>query len=340
MTASDPASGAGDSAWLRERMGSVSEVFALAVAPLEAPLGDEVRASYLLARAADTVEDAAHVPTGERARLLGLLDRALAAGDPTTGEAFRDATTGWAPSDPDASWTVVASTPRVLAAVDRFAPASRAAVRSRLRGTVAGMARTLVVHGHRGGVRLPDAAALDRYCWDVSGQVAALVADLAGGPGANAAAFGRYVELANVARDVREDALEDGARYLPGTWLADAGAPRDPEALLAAEHRDAVAGVLSRVADRAAAARAGALAFLEALPDDRGNALSAWTLPFLLAAATLRAVREAPGAVLEAGGLLADGEIGRVAALANHAGDRDLRRLADAAASGDDRTCR
>jgi farnesyl-diphosphate farnesyltransferase len=97
---------------------------------------------------------------------------------------------------------------------------------------------------------------------------------------------------------VGTDFEEENNVYLPETWLADAGlsaaAVGDPAAA------DRVAEVVERLTDHVETYLDGAQAWLEAMPERRGNTLSAWGTPFLLAVGTIRELERRPAApVLE-----------------------------------------
>lgn len=99
------------------------------------------------------------------------------------------------------------------------------------------------------------------YCYHVAGVVGCMMAVVMGVDPADEAVLDRACDLglafqlANIARDVDEDA-RGGRCYLPGAWLAEMGIP--PEALLAPEHRPALAVLARRLTDRAAAFEASA----------------------------------------------------------------------------------
>ena len=112
-----------------------------------------------------------------------------------------------------------------------------------------------------------DESDLYQYCYHVAGAVGVMMALVMGVPADDEATLDRACDLglafqlANIARDVREDA-EAGRRYLPATWLAELGIA--PERLLAPESRPALARLGARLADLAgryeASARIGAVA--------------------------------------------------------------------------------
>jgi 15-cis-phytoene synthase len=118
-----------------------------------------------------------------------------------------------------------------------------------------------MIHDHIAGFALdadgwrPETQAdLIRYCHHVAGIVGQMMAIVMGiSPNDRdtldrAEHLGLAFQLANIARDVREDA-EAGRCYLPAAWLAELGLKSD--ALLAKESRDQVALLTHRLANLA-----------------------------------------------------------------------------------------
>ncbi len=112
-------------------------------------------------------------------------------------------------------------------------------------------------------------ADLLRYCYHVAGVVGCMMAVVMGVDPADDATLDRACDLglafqlANIARDVAEDAGV-GRCYLPADWLAEAGIA--PGALLAAQHRAGVARLTARLAALATAYEASARLGTPALP--------------------------------------------------------------------------
>ncbi len=119
------------------------------------------------------------------------------------------------------------------------------------------------------GWRPRSEAGLLRYCYHVAGSVGCMMALVMGvAPDdeatlARACDLGLAFQLANIARDIAEDAAA-GRCYIPADWLAQAGV--DPAALLAPEARPALAGIARRLADLAARYEASARHGTPALP--------------------------------------------------------------------------
>ncbi len=108
-----------------------------------------------------------------------------------------------------------------------------------------------------------------RYCYHVAGAVGCMMAIVMGvAPDdeetlTRACDLGLAFQLANIARDIKEDAAA-GRCYLPGDWLAEAGI--DPTDLMATASRPALAALAGRVASLAARYEESARLGTPALP--------------------------------------------------------------------------
>ena len=138
-----------------------------------------------------------------------------------------------------------------------------------------------------------------QYCYHVAGAVGCMMAIVMGVSARNhevldrACDLGLAFQLANVARDVAEDA-QAGRCYLPQTWLAEAGI--EPDHILDPVHRDELVQLVNRLCYLAGEYEASARVGASSLPFR-----SRWAV---LAAAGIygdiaRAIRNSDGASLE-----------------------------------------
>jgi len=294
--------------WCYDAIGAVSRTFALTVEQLEEPMAREVCVGYLVCRVADTIEDDPRVPPAEKAPLLRTYDRALAPDDEADVTDFRRRVDPWIPADPGPDWTVVADAPRVLAALDGLGPTARERVVPPVREMVGGMATFVDRYADESGLRLRTVAELEEYCEYAAGTVGTLVTSLVAA-GADdrtterlrgtARSFGLLLQLVNVAKDAGTDYTDEDNVYLPAAWLAEAGVtPADLGDPAAAER---VAPVVERATAHAETYLDDAQAWLEAMPENRGNRLSAWATPYLLAVGTTRELARRPGDAVREG---------------------------------------
>ncbi|MFT4880032.1 MAG: farnesyl-diphosphate farnesyltransferase [Salinirussus sp.] len=294
--------------WCYDTIGAVSRTFALTVEALEEPMAREVCVGYLVCRVADTVEDDPRIPPAEKAALLRTYDRTLAPDTDTDGTEFRRQAKPWFPADPGPDWEVVANAPRVLGALDGLGPTTRARIVPPVREMVGGMATFVDRYADEPGLRVQTAPELEEYCQYAAGTVGTLVTSLVAA-GADtpttdrlretARSFGLLLQVVNVAKDAGGDYTEEDNVYLPAAWLEAAGVtPADLGDPAAA---DRVAPVIERATAHAETYLDDAQAWLEAMPEDRGNRLSAWATPYLLAVGTIRELTRRPADAVREG---------------------------------------
>lgn len=140
---------------------------------------------------------------------------------------------------------------------------------------------------------------LFQYCYHVAGAVGCMMAVVMGVSARDqevldrACDLGLAFQLANIARDVAEDA-QAGRCYLPKTWLADAGI--DPGHIMDPAHGDALVRLVNRLCDLAGDYEESARVGASSLPFR-----SRWAV---LAAAGIygdiaRAIKQSEGASLD-----------------------------------------
>jgi len=297
-----------DLAWCHDAVQDVSRTFALTVEVLEEPMATRICLGYLLCRIPDTIEDAGHVPEEETAALLGTYGRALDPDDDTQMERFVSEAAAWQPAagDRSADWRVVSESARVHAAFQTLPAGVRGEVVPPVLELVAGMARFADRYADEGGIRIRSRAELELYCHYAAGTVGNLITNLLTRSDLSPAqrrtlrdtaeAFGLLLQLVNVAKDVYADFTEENNRYLPASWLREAGVPAGH--LLDPTYRDEAAGVVERTAACARSYLDDAQRYLTAMPLQEGNTLAAWAVPFLLAVGTLRELSERPADAL------------------------------------------
>jgi farnesyl-diphosphate farnesyltransferase len=297
-----------DLQWCYDAVDGVSRTFALTVAELEEPMSRDICVGYLLCRVADTVEDAGHVPADEKHALLRCYGRVFDPEDDTTVAAFRERVAEWIPENPDEDWTVVAESPRIVRTFESLDPASKRAIRPPVRELIGGMAMFVDRHATHGGLRLQTLEELEEYCWYAAGTVGTLVTGLLSrnvDPSVrdtlrnNARSFALLLQLVNVAKDVAADYEEENNVYLPQEFLE--AQQLDTEDISDPDKSEAFGHVIGRVVSRAEGYLDGAQRWLEAMPEVRGNTLSAWAIPFLLAVGTIRELEQRPEDVIQKG---------------------------------------
>jgi farnesyl-diphosphate farnesyltransferase len=296
--------------WCYDAVQDVSRTFAITIAELDEPMARDICVGYLVCRVADTIEDDDRIPPAEKARLLRSYRNALDGDTDADGTAFQRSAAEWIPDNPNADWQVVENTDRVLSTFYHLDADARERIRPPVRELVDGMAMFVDRYAAAGGLRIQTIDELEEYCWYAAGTVGTLVTNLVSQDAdpavadrldENARAFSLLLQLVNVAKDVAVDYEEENNVYLPEDWLADAGV--SVEDIGTGRSVDALASVVERVTDHAAGYLDGGQAWLEAMPERRGNTLAAWAVPYLLAVGTIRELRQRPRDVFTEGGV-------------------------------------
>lgn len=297
-----------DLEWCYGAVHGVSRTFSITIDRLEEPMARHICQGYLLCRIADTIEDAGHIPPQTQTELLSAYDRLLDREDDYGPKAFLAEVEPWIPEDRNADWEVLARTPRVLRVFESLEEEPREIVREPVRELVEGMAKFTDRYAADGGLRLQTLDELEDYCWYAAGTVGTLITGLVARGTApertetlqeNSRSFALLLQLVNIAKDVRRDFDEENNVYLPEEWLEEEGV--DVEEITHEDHHEGVTNVIVRVIDRAEGYLDDAQRYLDALPEHRGNRLSAWAIPYLLAVGTLRELRERPSEVIRGG---------------------------------------
>lgn len=305
MTEGPPAPVGADFDWCHDVVQEVSRTFAITIAELEDPLSREICVGYLLCRVADTIEDAEHIPPAAQTSLLESYRRTLDPDGACDPDGFLGEVSPWVPAAPSPPWRVVEGTGRVVRAFRALSEESRRDIRPHVVEMIDGMALFIDRYAEAGGLRIRTMAELEEYCWYAAGTVGTLVTGLVSHEAteeqteqmeANARAFALLLQLVNVAKDVAVDYEDENNVYVPSEILERHGLHHDDMA--DETQHEAFVPVVEAVVTRAKRYTEDARTWLEMMPDSRGNVLSAWAIPYLLAVATMRELQSRPEDVI------------------------------------------
>lgn len=300
---SSPANHA-DLEWCYDAVQGVSRTFALTVDVLDEPMSSEICLGYLLCRIPDTIEDARHIPPDAQVELLERYDAALSPNHSVTMSQFRQDAEKWITPRVEETndWNLVANAPTVWETFTTCPESVQSAIRPPVQEMVGGMATFIDRYATDGGLRIKSLPELEEYCHYVAGTVGTLTTNLLTLDDVSneiyktlfetANAFGLFLQLVNISKDVFADYTEENNVYLPAEWLASEGV--EQEAIVDSDNRDSVAVVVKRTASRAESYFEDAHTYLETMPLARGNTLAAWSIPYLLGLATLREINKRP----------------------------------------------
>lgn len=308
---------ADDFAWSHDIVQNVSRTFAITVDVLDEPMSSSICTGYLLCRIPDTIEDARHIPPDEKVSLLETYGAVLDPDEGLTAEAFEDEVATWIPDDGNADWDLVAQTGRVFRVFDAQSETVREAIRPSVSEMVDGMATFVSRYAEQGGLRLQTRAELHEYCHYAAGTVGQLVTNLVCSAEtheqleANAEAFGLGLQLVNICKDVGADFYEENNVYLPAAELTARGVSQND--LCNSDNEAATVDVVLQTVENARTQLDDARIWLDYVPEESGNRVAAWAIPYLLAVATLREIESRPADVLDPAGVkISRQEVGRV----------------------------
>ncbi|MCD6023770.1 MAG: squalene/phytoene synthase family protein [Fibrobacteria bacterium] len=231
--AEGPLSAAETRAFAAFALNRVSRTFALNIRVLPGPLRAQVLHAYLYCRMADTLEDDATLPAGDKIPLLRAFASLFRTDLPEDeARAAFDAFPGLLPpswrGSEDWEKILLERAPVVLRAFLAFPAPARAAIArcvTEMCGGMADFARRREERSATGRPLIETLAELDEYCYYVAGTVGVMLCDLfiahADIPPERAArlralcvSFGLGLQLTNILKDVRDDG-ERGVSWLP-----------------------------------------------------------------------------------------------------------------------------
>jgi farnesyl-diphosphate farnesyltransferase len=201
-----------------------SRTFALAIPLLPEPTRNQVGIAYLLFRIADTFEDAVLWTRQRRLaaldRFLELLDRDPSAAEALTVDCLREP-----PVEHPGYRELVARMQLVLRDFGALPLPARVAIRSHLIRSVEGMKQFVRRSDEQNQLTLSNIGDLRDYCYSVAGIVGEMLTELylldrpelaasAEQLRERAASFGEGLQLVNILKDARPDAIE-GRTFLP-----------------------------------------------------------------------------------------------------------------------------
>lgn len=313
----------------------VSRTFAPSIEALPEPLRGAVRASYLLCRIADTIEDDPALSPEERERRFALFQRLVAddGSDPSRLErAYSDGE----------STSAEAELCQRAGSVFRPFRALPGDVRQAIRPNVYDLASGMAHYARRrrgpGQLTvLADLEDLHRYCFYVSGNVGILLTDtfvavqgdaldeaVRRALRARSVRFGYGLQMTNIVKDVSTDHRR-GWCYLPATICAHHGV--EPADLLQPETVERSMAVIHEVAGRAREHLDEALEYTMLVPADQVDLRLFLIVPLVLAHATLALVAGDPRVLTPGGIKLSRPIVSRVLEEARHrVGDDDALR--------------
>jgi len=287
---------------LTDLLKEVSRSFYLTLRILPRPVRRQIGLAYLLARATDTIADAACAPVATRLQALEQLRSRIAGPHHAPLDLSALLAQEEASSPSPAERILLERIEEALAVLNSFNKEDQSLIREVLNTITSGQSLDLERFGSARGrpQSLATAAELEDYTYRVAGCVgefwtriclAHLFADAGLDEGVllgDGIRFGKGLQLVNILRDLPRD-LRSGRCYLPGDELAAAGL--QPVDLLDPASEPRLRPVFHRWLDRAESHLRAGWSYTQALPRAAVRIRLACAWPLLIGARTLCLLR-------------------------------------------------
>jgi len=306
-----------DVEWCHTIIEDVSRTFAISIDTLNEPLSTYICLGYLLCRIPDTIEDSPKLSSETKVSLLSQYRTALKTGDEDEIETFISESMAEKPSDPlePKHWQLVEQTDRVMDVYQECPDDVQQQIESAVDELTYGMRKYCGRDMTRPEVRIQTLPDLRQYCYFVAGTVSHLISGVVDAAEDVSAPtelksygekYGLLLQLVNITKDVHEDYHAEGNIYIPASLLEQYGVPQDE--LLEERHWSETGKAVTDIIKEAQTYVPEARNYLLSMPRRDEDIYTAWAIPYLLAVATLREIKENTITALKEGGVKIDRE--------------------------------
>lgn len=288
-----------DYKWQKSYLNKVSRTFALSIDYLPTPIEEYTSVQYLLCRVPDTIEDAMHIKPEKKNELLNLYSDVIHPGKKTNATQFTKAVSEYERETDD--WNLVMDLPRLVNIFRSFPAIIQSVTTPWVRELTEGMAMSVNRNKGSRGIRIKSQDDLEEYCYYVAGTVGHMIIDtlIASKDVAaedyvslhqNARNYGIFLQHINISKDVYDDYEDEDSVYIPENILNKYNIPQSDVTLL--ENKQDVTKSINEVLDITKTFIHGAEEFLEQIQDIDDESYIGWSIPYVLAVATMRELRK------------------------------------------------
>lgn len=291
-----------DYEWQNHHLNNVSRTFALSIEYLPEPLEQYTSIQYLLCRIPDTIEDAYYIEPKNKKYLLDLYESVLHRGKTEQPQEFIDAVVPYAKESDD--WDLVRETPRLISILRDLPPTIQTAITPWARELTRGMLDYSTRQENSKGVRINTQDDLEEYCYYVAGTVGHMIIDTLVATKRdrnydmtdlhnNARNYGIFLQHINISKDVYDDYESEDSVYIPKDILQSYGVNQNE--VTNKNKKEEVSKSIEDVLDITETFIHGAEQFLEQIQDIDDESYVGWSIPYVLAVATMRELRNHTG---------------------------------------------
>lgn len=284
--------------WQKSYLNDVSRTFALSIDYLPRPIEEYTSVQYLLCRIPDTIEDAEHIKPEDKMRLLNLYDSVLHPGRKDSPEDFIDTVREYRMNTDD--WDLVMDTPELINLFRKFPSIIQSTTTPWVRELTKGMSEYVNRNRETKGIRIQSYDDLEEYCYYVAGTVGHMIIDTLVATEEvsntdfvdlhqNAREYGIFLQHINIAKDVYDDYDSEDSVYIPKDLLQEYDCSQGN--IIDDKNKDDVSDSIIDTLDVTEGFISGAEQFLEQIQDIDDESYIGWSIPYVLAVATMRELR-------------------------------------------------
>lgn len=296
--------------WCFDILEDVSRTFSVPINMIEGERSTEVCLGYLVCRISDTIEDDPDLSIEDKNRLFKLYKDVIKTKDESEIKEFLDVASNCKPSDPeeDKHWELLMNTDRLFNVYRKFSDETQDCIEEPALEMLDGMKD--YCNRYPDGMRLKSVQELDDYCYYVAGTVGNMLTNITikhndvnkeSKLKLNAQKYGLLLQLVNIIKDINVDYTDENNIYVPKNLTDSFGI--NQEDLIKKRNISKSKSIVDKLISHAEENICNAREYLGQLSDKENTNVRSWSIPYLLAVATLRELNKNSSEVLTEGGV-------------------------------------
>jgi len=289
-----------DGEWVNSHLQRVSRTFALSLDKLPEPSRYYISLAYLACRIPDTIEDSQKLTTEQK---VNALDAYIEALEPSPNPEKASKFVESVPKFDGDDWELVQETEKVIVLLSELPENTQKVAVKWIKELTGGMRQFVKDNPSVGGIRIQTIDELEEYCHYVAGIVGHLIVDclltIENGdePPEDpevlrhwAHEYGLFLQVVNISKDVFDDYEEEDSIFIPIDELRKNGI--SPTNITSPSNSEDVGEVVTDIITQTEKYEEDAEKFLSTLTEWNEKTQVGFALPYVLAVATLRKVKE------------------------------------------------
>lgn len=291
--------------WCFEILEDVSRTFSIPINMIESDRSKEVCIGYLICRISDTIEDDPSLKIEDKNELFELYRKVIKSKEPKHIQNFVEKAREFKPKDPEEPkhWELLLNTDRLFSVYREFDDEVHACVDKPAIEMLDGMKE--YCNNYPDGMRFQTIKELDNYCYYVAGTVGNMLTNLASIHNnleniddlrEHAQKYGLLLQLVNIIKDINEDYESENNIYIPRDLTNKFNI--EQENIVHNSNKSKSKQIIEQLIDHAEENIHHARSYLKELSKLENANVRSWSIPYLLAIATLRELNNKKSKVL------------------------------------------